>query len=234
MTIARNLDVLLAHTTSRHPMAQFEHRSGRQWRLMGVWLVVLLLHLLLAKLLLQSMPSRRAEGSAKPTARITLRLLPLMPIEPTQVESRPVVQRQATSASPPSAAGIRTSAKILSAPASITPPMMSAAPEAITAAPEPSASAPPRPLDLAVKRGRLEPDVRSQALSDPRANSRSNSTPDMRMAQSLGDGRITEQNLGDGRRRFRQNGKCAQSQPTRASQLNPFGPVAIPNLIGEC
>lgn len=219
-------------------MAQLEHRSGRRWRLVGTWLIVLLLHGLLALVLIQAMPPRRAEGSAKPSARITVRLLPLAPVEPVPAENRPTAQRQARNVAAPgmtthNTAAIRAGAQILSAPASASPPMMSAAPQAAAAAPEPGASAPPRPLDLAIEPRRLEPDVRSQALSDPRANSRL--TPEMRMARSLGgDGRATEENLGDGRRRFRQNGRCLLSQPTRASQLNPFGQVAMPNLIGEC
>ncbi|CAN5356878.1 hypothetical protein BH11PSE9_BH11PSE9_25630 [soil metagenome] len=215
-------------------MARAEYRGARRRRLTAAWLVVLLLHLMLALVLIRSAPSQRSEDSPKPTARITVRLLPLAPIEPVPTESRPANHGQAREASPPSTTAIRANAKVLSAPASISPPMMSAAPEAAAAAPEPGASAPPKPLDLAVKPGKLEPDVRSQALSDPRANTRSNSTPEMRMAQSLGDGRATEESLGDGRRRFRQNGKCLQSQPTRASQLDPFGHVAMPNLIGEC
>lgn len=215
-------------------MAQPDYRARRQRRLVAAWLAVLLLHGFLVLLLAQSAPSRRAEGSATTSARMAVRLLPLPTVEPVAAESRLAVQRQASDLSPRDTRATRPNAKMLSAPASITPPMMSAAPEAITAAPEPSASAPQRPLDLAVRPQRSEPDVRSQALSDARANSRSNSTPEMRMAQSLGDGRMTEENLGDGRRRFRQNGKCFQSQPTRASQLDPFGPVAMPNLISEC
>ena len=42
---------------------------------------------------------------------------------------------------------------------------------------------------------------------------------------------MTEENLGDGRRRFRQNGRCLESTPTRAAQLDPYAMLPKPNLI---
>ena len=128
------------------------------------------------------------------------------------------------------------------APAGATTPSAEAA-GAIAAAvgPDSPASAPPNSsaLDLTVR-----PDFAARgqppnpALDDPRANA---ARLDLaaRMAATLGsDARVTEENLGDGRRRLRSGATCVIVTPSRAGQLDPFGQPAqrgsAPSLVSPC
>jgi hypothetical protein len=65
------------------------------------------------------------------------------------------------------------------------------------------------------------PSVREQALNDARSNTH-RPTAEARMAQRVGDSGLQEEALGNGRRRFRKGGACADVQRTQIAQLNPF------------
>jgi hypothetical protein len=65
------------------------------------------------------------------------------------------------------------------------------------------------------------PTVREQALNDARSNTQ-RTTAEARMAQSVGDDRLQEEVLGDGRRRIRKDAACADVHRTHIAQLNPF------------
>jgi hypothetical protein len=65
------------------------------------------------------------------------------------------------------------------------------------------------------------PSVREQALNDARSNTQRPSA-ESRMAQNVGDDRLQEEALGDGRRRIRKGTVCADVHRTHIAQLNPF------------
>jgi hypothetical protein len=65
------------------------------------------------------------------------------------------------------------------------------------------------------------PSVREQALNDARANTQRRSF-EARMTQAVGDDRLQEETLGDGRRRIRKGAVCADVHRTHIAQLNPF------------
>jgi hypothetical protein len=65
------------------------------------------------------------------------------------------------------------------------------------------------------------PSVREQALNDARANTQG-LRAEARMAQAVGDDRLQEEALGDGRRRIRKGTVCADVHRTHIAQLNPF------------
>ena len=68
--------------------------------------------------------------------------------------------------------------------------------------------------------------VREQALNDPRSRGQHTSA-ETRMAQTLGsDDTLTEEDMGNGRRRFRKGAACVDVHDTRIAHLNPFDAVS--------
>ncbi|MBC8057532.1 MAG: hypothetical protein H7Y61_13235 [Rhizobiales bacterium] len=189
---------------------------------------VIALHLALW-LLLRDSTSQPRKPTAPAMSTVRLRLLPSAPAAPA-----PALAREAKPAA--AAAGTRGAP----APISLAVPSM---PSPSSAASEPAradaaalpASQPQRQLDLALPRGfATRPDARNPALGDPRASS-ARTTPEQRISSAL-DTRVTEEDFGDGRRRFRQGENCAIVSPSRIAQLMPFNDAAArtPSVVSAC
>lgn len=193
------------------------------------------LHVLLYLLLRGSgiAPTRTASRPTQPAT--TLRLLPWRSAPPRAVVAESPTRPAAT----PRPQGLRSQV-----PAAITP-SAALSPSSATAnnhaaddappPPEPAASQPPRPLDLNLPRGlATRPDARSPALDDARANS-ARRTPAQRMARSL-DTTVIEDEMDNGRRRYRQGDTCVIVKPSRIGQLMPFNEAATrtPSLVSAC
>lgn len=201
-------------------------------------LAVVALHLALLNLL--DVPRRAAFQRPQP-ARLSVRLLAPAPAERTDRATAPSTrtrteERVATPRAPTLAA--RAPAPIH--PPSFAAPLPDSAPNSAEAAaaagpPGPPASQPP--LDLVLPRGyALSPGSRNPALADPNANT-ARPSPGERMAATLGsDRRMVEEDLGAGRRRFRQGAECVIVTESRIGQLLPFneGATRSPRLATGC
>ena len=193
-------------------------------------LVVVTLHVMLGALMVWV--AKRPATKPTPPTRVTLTLRPSM---------RPPVPAPAIRVSPDAATPSRRIAAApvprptdSHSPQSITPPLEGRS-EAAASPPDTPASQPPRPLDLTLRRSDVtRPGARNPAIDDPRANT-ARTTPEQRMTATL-DTRVIEEDLGDGRRRFRQGDQCVIVQPSRIGQLRPFDDAAArsPSLVGAC
>lgn len=198
-------------------------------------LCVVALHAGLYALLRSSTGWRLRHATEPARSPVTLRLLPWRntlaqraPAEPEQMPTpanRPLTARAAITIKPPTS----TAVSAVNAGRAVN-----AQAEASTL-PELAASQPPRSLDLTLPRGYADlPGSRNPALDDTRAiTSRTN--PEQRMAAAL-DTRVVEEDLGDGRRRFRQGANCVIVKQSRIGQLMPFNEAAArtPSLVGAC
>jgi hypothetical protein len=99
-----------------------------------------------------------------------------------------------------------------------------------------SAASAPLKLDLPRRppRGAREASL-GEALNDPRSNSPVK-TVESRIAAVTGDGRVTVEDLGDGRKRYRQGARCIETRPFRGNQIAPFnaGLRTAPDMVGDC
>ncbi len=118
--------------------------------------------------------------------------------------------------------------------------MVAPATTAVTRAP--TAISPPSvaPLDLTLRRSASSPTTArnpaSLATQDSRANSERTSFGE-KLAQDLGsESRSTEENLGDGRIRFRSGADCVIVQESRSGQLDPMGQATrpAPRVVKAC
>ncbi len=167
-----------------------------------------------------------------PPTRVTLTLRPSMP-RPTPAPAVRVSPDVATPSRRSAAAPVPRPTAARS-PESITAPIEGRS-EAAASPPDAPASQPPRPLDLTLPRGyATRPGARNPAIDDPRANT-ARTAPEQRMTAAL-DTRVIEEDLGDGRRRFRQGDKCVIVRQSRIGQLMPFNDAAArsPSLVGAC
>jgi hypothetical protein len=209
-----------------------------QARRAAVLLPVLVLHLLMLWLLTQARPERYDAKSALARQPMVLRWIEAVVIVPpaspsTSVKSVPetsptqpprVVTRAITQAAPTANPWTPLpQAEAITAPAS-TPEL----------APTSTESARPTtaPLDLNLRRSASSPpsvrSLASQATQDSRANSERTSFGE-KLAEALGsDNRRTEENLGDGRIRFRSAADCVVVHESRAGQLDPMGQTSRP------
>jgi hypothetical protein len=116
-------------------------------------------------------------------------------------------------------------------------PSISVAPMAAPAsqAAPPRAAEPP-PLQLALPRERIAsepPDVRGQALNDPRVHQHLSYSE--RFAQTLGtDQTLHEEAMGDGVRQYRKGNRCYIVHEARAAQIDPFNSRNVPKLVHAC
>lgn len=195
-------------------------------------LAVLALHLLIVAVLLGS--RKFAEPAAQqPPPRSTVRFMPLPPTPRSATTTTPSRTPPSRSADAAAAASTRPDP----APAERAP----VTPEAITAppttaaitSPTPPASAPPAP-------SLLDSDATKRAIRDS-ARARQDEwqpnapgTPEAKMAKTFGDPRLVEEDLGGGRRRYWQNGRCSESTESRASKLFPEDTLPKPRLVGAC
>ncbi len=205
-------------------------RTSRTPVRVAAWSCVLVLHALLLALLAHSGKSTREPPARVSTKRVDVRLLPMADPAPTAARSKtPSTSSRREARATIARDVVPESASIPTAPAAITLGSGQAAP-----LPQPAGSQSQQPLDLTLRHGAATPpSLREQMLADPRANSRGR-TPEARMASTLGDAALTEENLGDGRWRFRQNGHCLEARPSRAGQLDPYANLPRPNLLGNC
>jgi hypothetical protein len=194
---------------------------------------VLLLHIALLWLLTQAQPERAGVASA-PTKPMVLRWI-------EAVTSDPPLPAAAVKPAPKTAQvqtpRMAAKAVIQSAPTSIsaTPPSETVlAPTTTEITPPPTATLPPAvaPLDLTLRRSASSPtsarSPASLATQDSRANSERASFGE-KLAQDLGsDSRRTEENLGDGRIRFRSGADCVIVYESRAGQLDPMSQTTRP------
>ena len=195
---------------------------------------VLAIHLTLLWLLVNSSATRAArESKAAPPTRITLRPIAASPpVAPAQVAIE--APARVSTPRPPTARPTRTR-EATSAPGITAMP--GPRPEAALR-PEPSASeASPLPslLDTEATRRAIRASARNPALGDPRTHSARPDTPEARMAANF-DTRLTEEELGDGRRRLRRGASCVIVTPSRIGQLMPFNEAAAraPSLVSAC
>jgi hypothetical protein len=195
---------------------------------------VLLLHIALLWLLTQAHPERAGVASALAAKPMVMRWIEAVtsvpPLPPAAVKPAPeIAQTQ-----PPR---ITSKAVIQSAPISTSaaPPSEAVvAPTTTDVAPAPTATSPPLvgPLDLTLRRSAssvpLTRSPASLATQDSRANSERASFGE-KLAQDLGsDSRSTEENLGDGRIRFRSGADCVIVHESRAGQLDPMSQTTRP------
>ena len=73
-------------------------------------------------------------------------------------------------------------------------------------------------------------------LDDPRANRARRTLESMIAGTMVGDDRLSEEMLGDGRVRYRRGSDCIMVQPARSAQLDPFNQSTsqTPRLVSEC
>ena len=195
-------------------------------------LCVVALHAGLYALLRGSAGWRVRQAIEPARALITLHLLPWRePLaQPAPAESEPMPMPADRPRS--SRATITTTAPEAIAQSASNPPTARA--EA-SSPPDRAASQPPRELDLTLPRGYASgPGARNPAIDDTRSIT-SRTTPEQRMAAAL-DTRVVEEDLGDGRRRFRQGANCVIVKQSRIAQLMPFNEAAArtPSLVSVC
>lgn len=193
-------------------------------------LAVIALHVMLGALMLWV--AKRPATKPTPPTRVTLTLRP----STLQSAHAPAIRMSPDIAAPSRriAAAPMPRPMVAHSPESITPPLEGRA-EAAASLPDTPASQPPRPLDLTLRRGDVtRPGARHPAIDDPRANT-VRTTPEQRMTATL-DTRVIEEDLGDGRQRFRQGDKCVIVRQSRIGQLRPFDDAAArsPSLVGAC
>ena len=73
-------------------------------------------------------------------------------------------------------------------------------------------------------------------LDDPRANRARRTLESMIAGTVVGDDRLSEEMLGDGRIRYRRGNECTVVQPTRGAQIDPFkqSSSSTIRLVGGC
>lgn len=178
------------------------------------------------------MAAKRLDDTA--SSRATLRLLRIAVPRSPEIRTPALQRRLAHPAVPPlsgspvpSLASERArSLSSTGSSAAITPP----APPASAA----SGADPVPPLLLETDASRRA--IRESALA-PRNDLQQNPrvTLEKKMNDAVGgDGRLVEEDLGNGRRRYRQNGQCIETTATRASQLFPEDTLPRPRLVGAC
>ena len=218
-----------------------------QRRLRAVWLLSALLHVAIILLWLQQ---TRPSGTRQ-VQRMAVRIIPMAtttPVPRLQPAARPpTVERQpdpgadvprvpmSKPAPPTPPRPTRQGDTLVDDP---TPPSAAAwsgpvvaqpitAPEPASPAPPPASSPIPGKLQLdwtpprSTRSNPSSPTLREQVLNDTRANT-PRQTPEARLARTVGDDKLSEEALGDGRRRFRQGSGCADVHRTNIAQLNPF------------
>lgn len=172
-----------------------------------------------------------------PTAVQPATWLRLLPDEP-----RPVSEAPAPSPTPTLRA-----ARPMPAPQPITVPAAPPADNAITSAPPgtatPSAAVPAAsaaapattpaasPLDL-----RLPPGAqRGTPLPGPAPQARPRSV-ESTLSRDLATGPLIEEDLGNGRRRFRQGQRCVETRDSRMAQIDPFNQSVspVPKQTEDC
>jgi hypothetical protein len=195
---------------------------------------VLLLHVALLWLLTQAHPDRSDAASAQATKPMVLRWIDAVTTVPP-LAAKPVPEAAPTQ--PPRVVS-RAITQAAPNPTSLTQPSQAVAvplPSISTdISPTPAAAAPATvaPLDLTLRRSASSPpstrSPASLATQDSRANSERANFGD-KLAQDLGsEGRRTEENLGDGRIRFRSGADCVVTHESRAGQLDPMSQTTRP------
>lgn len=193
---------------------------------------VLALHLALVVVLLASSGRVGEPAAQRPAPRSTVRFIPpsptlRSPAAPAQRPERSPAARRIDTLATPRPETPTTDPASRSSDA-ITAPAISA-----TTPPQPAASAPPPPslLDTdASKRAIREAAGARRGEWQPNAPL----TPEAKMAKTFGDPRLVEEDLGGGRRRYWQNGRCSESTESRASKLFPEDTLPKPRLVGAC
>jgi hypothetical protein len=203
----------------------------------AVVLPVLLLHVALLWLLTQARPDRAGVISAQVTQPMLLRWIEAVTTLPPLTPAPPFPAKPATETAPTQPPRVVSRAITQAAPSSTSVTPQSEAVAATTPAdisPTPAAAAPPTvaPLDLTLRRSASSPpstrSPASMAAQDSRANSERANFGD-KLAQDLGsDRRSTEENLGDGRIRFRSGADCVIVHESRAGQLDPMSQTTRP------
>ncbi|MBT9487973.1 MAG: hypothetical protein IV093_10740 [Rubrivivax sp.] len=187
---------------------------------------VLLLHLLVlvswrlgpaAPAALPAVPTswlRLLPATPAPVAEPPDRLLPTSPARPT----RPV--------QPAAPQAITLPAPVEAGPTSTAPAPALPAPAATGAA-----GAAPPPLDLRLP----PPPLRGAAPLRPPAENRPRSV-ESTLSGDLANGPLIEEDLGNGRRRFRQGRRCAEVRDSRAAQIDPFNQSVspVPKQVEDC
>lgn len=89
----------------------------------------------------------------------------------------------------------------------------------------------PRPLDLRLP----PPELRGPAPPGPRTAPAASSV-ESTIARGLSPGPMVEEDLGQGRRRFRQGTRCIEAREARMAQIDPFNQsvAAIPKALEDC
>jgi len=208
--------------------------------------VVALMHLLLYLLLKSSMHVAPTRMATPRTVTLTLTPAPQVASPPTPpMDGKAPIRWGAARApripEPITAPAVSSDARpVAESAASHDLPQAISRPAGPTdAAPssEVPASQPPPSLNLRLRPGfATQPGAGQPALDDPRANPH-RLTAAERMAATLGtDDRVTEENLGGGRRRIRRGNKCVIVSQSRIGELMPFNDAAVrtPSLAGAC
>lgn len=209
-------------------------------------LPVLLLHAVLLWLLTQAHPERFDPKGALTSQPMVSRWVQAAVIfAPASLSASMKAVPEPSQTAPPRVAtrAITKTAATLNSPillpqaAAITAPASTA--EVASQATE-SARPSAAPLDLNLRRGTSSPSsVRapaSLATRDSRANSE-HATFGEKLAEALGsDNRSTEENLGDGRIRFRSGADCVIVEESRAGQLDPMSQTSrpAPRAVKSC
>lgn len=196
-------------------------RSARR----AVATVVVLLHGAVGVTLQQSAPPGD-RGPPRPVAErppLIVRLMapPLVPAEPRREAPPPARPRTPVPAAPVPAVTSITPG---------TPPSAEVPIVDVPAATGPTAPAQlaiePPPLRLSLPRAASAP-PRHPALDDPRSRTPP-TTLESRIAAATGMAAPTEELRGDGRARYRRGLQCADVEPSRAGELDPFNAAVSP------
>lgn len=175
-------------------------------------------------------PARIAAPAAEPPP-LVVRLL-----WPQEAEARVTVLTPPTAAH---AAAERPTPAAAPVERPVVPPQPAGqpVPQAITLAVEPAASAASSareaPLNLALPAqiASAPPSVRSQALNDPRTNTRRSYSE--RFAATLGTDQTPYEEALPGGRRFRKGNQCLDAYESQSAKVDPFGPPK-PNVVRSC
>jgi hypothetical protein len=187
---------------------------------------VLLLHLLVL-LSWRLDPAAPVALPATPTS--WLRLLPAPPAPVAEPPDRllPTPPAPPTRAVQPAAPQAIT----LPAPVEAGPNSTAAAPALPAPAATGAASAAPQALDLRLP----APALRGAGLPRPPAENRPRSV-ESTLSRDLADGPLVEEDLGNGRKRFRQGRRCVEVRDSRMAQVDPFNQSVspVPKQVEDC
>ncbi len=156
-----------------------------------------------------------------------LRLLPAPPATVSEPPDR-VLPRPPARAAPPAAPQAITLPATAEASLTRTEPATAPATPAAAAA---ASAAAPQALDL-----RLPPPAwRGTAPLRPPAEQRPRSV-ESTLSRDLADGPLVEEDLGNGRRRFRQGRRCVEVRDSRMAQVDPFNQSVspVPKQAEDC